>query len=97
MTRRLYDISPLVPLVESGFVLLTPNYRLARRIKSEWDAHQARSGARVWAPAPVQPLSSWLQQQWQRAVSLGLLPPLVQMKVHEFSLDDIYMKYFKEN
>jgi len=22
---------------------------------------------------------------------------LVQMKVHEFSLDDIYMKYFKEN
>jgi len=77
LTRRLYDISPLVPLVESGFVLLTPNYRLARRIKSEWDAHQARSGARVWEPAPVQPLSSWLQQQWQRAVSLGLLPPLV--------------------
>ena len=22
---------------------------------------------------------------------------LVQMKVHEFSLDEIYMKYFKEN
>jgi len=23
--------------------------------------------------------------------------PMVQMKVHEFSLDEIYMKYFKEN
>ena len=23
--------------------------------------------------------------------------PLVQMKVHEFSLDEIYMKYFKES
>jgi len=23
--------------------------------------------------------------------------PLVQIKVHEFSLDDIYMKYFKES
>ncbi len=79
MTRVLYDISPLVPLVDSGFVLLTPNYRLARRIKSEWDAHQARSGATVWEPVPVQPLESWLQQQWQRAVALGLLPPLLEI------------------
>ena len=29
---RLYDIAPLAPLVEAGFVILTPNYRLARRI-----------------------------------------------------------------
>ncbi|MEE4146086.1 MAG: PD-(D/E)XK nuclease family protein [Halieaceae bacterium] len=79
MTPTLYDISPLVPLVESGFVLLTPNYRLARRIKSEWDAHQAGSGASVWEPVPVQPLSSWLQPQWQQAVALGLLPPQVQI------------------
>ena len=79
MTRTLYDISPLFPLVESGFVLLTPNYRLARRIKSEWDAHQARSGATVWEPVSVQPLESWLQQQWQRAVALGLLPPLLEI------------------
>jgi len=79
LTSTLYDISPLVPLVESGFVLLTPNYRLARRIKSEWDAHQANSGATVWEPVPVQPLASWLQQQWQRAVGFGLLPPLVQI------------------
>ena len=79
MTPTLYDISPLIPLVESGFVLLTPNYRLARRIKAEWAEHQARSGARVWEPVPVQPLASWLQQQWQQAVALDLLPPLVQI------------------
>ena len=79
MTPTLYDISPLIPLVESGFVLLTPNYRLARRIRAEWAEHQARSGARVWEPVPVQPLAGWLQQQWQQAVTLDLLPPLVQV------------------
>ncbi|MDH4041514.1 MAG: hypothetical protein OEV88_12730, partial [Gammaproteobacteria bacterium] len=76
MTRSLYDIAPLAPLVEAGFVLLTPNFRLARRIRSEWDASNAATGATVWEPVAVLPLESWLQQQWQRAVTGGLLPPL---------------------
>ncbi|MCB1702287.1 MAG: PD-(D/E)XK nuclease family protein [Halioglobus sp.] len=77
MPRSLYDITPLVPLVEAGYVLLTPNLRLARRIKSEWDARRIASGATAWEPIPVQPLESWLAQQWQRAVALGLVAPLV--------------------
>jgi len=76
LTRSLYDIAPLAPLVEAGFVLLTPNFRLARRIRSEWDASNAATGATVWEPVAVLPLESWLQQQWQRAVTGGLLPPL---------------------
>ena len=75
----LYDIAPLIPLVESGFVLLTPNYRLARRIRAEWDALRVERGDRVWEPLPVMPLESWLQRQWERAVTLGLLPPAVQI------------------
>ncbi len=75
----LYDIDPLAPLVESGFVLLTPNYRLARRIKVEWDAGRAERGERVWEPLAVMPLETWLLQQWERAVARGLLPPLVRI------------------
>lgn len=79
MPRTLYDITPLVPLVDAGFVLLTPNLRLARRIKSEWDTRMAASGAAVWEPIPVLPLESWVQKQWQQGVSLGLLPALMQI------------------
>ncbi|MGL4566780.1 MAG: hypothetical protein ACRCVD_15910, partial [Halioglobus sp.] len=69
MTRSLYDIGPLEPLIKGGFVLLTPNQRLARRIKSEWDARCVAAGATVWEPLPGLPLESWLERQWQQAVS----------------------------
>lgn len=77
MSASLFDIDPLVPLVEAGFTLLTPNFRLARRIKSEWDQRQAARGERAWEPLPVQPLESWLLQQWEQAVSDGLAAPLM--------------------
>lgn len=59
-----YHINPLLPLIQAGFQLLTPNLRLARQIKAEWDRDQASSGARAWRPLAVQPLESWLRQQW---------------------------------
>jgi ATP-dependent helicase/nuclease subunit B len=79
LTRSLYDIGPLEPLIKGGFILLSPNQRLARHIKSEWDARCAAAGARVWEPIPVLPLESWLERQWQQAVSAGLLPALIQI------------------
>ena len=75
MPARLYNISPLQPLAAAGYTLLTPNFRLARRIKSEWDRSQAAAGERAWEPLAVQPLESWLMQRWEQAVSLGLLSP----------------------
>ena len=77
MPRTLYDITPLVPLVETGFVLLTPNLRLSRQIKSEWDRNTAASGATAWESLPVLPLESWLQKQWQQGVTLGQTPALM--------------------
>ena len=79
MPRTLYDITPLVPLVETGFVLLTPNLRLSRQIKSEWDRNMAASGATTWESLPVLPLESWLQKQWQHGVNLGHTPALMQI------------------
>jgi len=79
LAKSLYDITPLEPLIKEGYVLLTPNFRLARRIKAEWDARRVAAGERVWAPLSVQPLESWLLGRWERAVSDHLLPPVTPL------------------
>ena len=79
MSHSLFDIAPLEPLIEDGFVLLTPNFRLARRIKAEWDARQVSNGVQAWESLAVQPLESWLLGQWERAVSLDLAPALLPL------------------
>lgn len=76
MAQGLYDITPLEPFIKEGYILLTPNFRLARRIKDQWDAQRVAAGERVWELLPVQPLESWLLGQWELAVSLGLLSPV---------------------
>jgi ATP-dependent helicase/nuclease subunit B len=79
LAQRLYDIAALEPLVREGFTLLTPNHRLARRIKSQWDERHAAAGERTWQPLPVQTLEDWLLGRWELAVSLGHLPPVVPL------------------
>jgi ATP-dependent helicase/nuclease subunit B len=79
LAQCLYDITPLEPLIKEGYILLTPNYRLARRIKAEWDARRRTAGERVWEPLLVQPLESWLIGQWERAVSEHYLPPVTPL------------------
>jgi len=75
--QTFYDITPLRPLFEAGYVVLTPNSRLARSISTAWDRQQEDDGHRVWRPAKVAPLETWLHDQWRTAVRTGLLPPLV--------------------
>ncbi len=83
MARGLYDISQLEQLISEGFVLLTPNYRLARRIKAEWDAEHMATGERVWEPLAVQPLEEWLRGQWELAVNLDLLQPMMPLDLNQ--------------
>jgi ATP-dependent helicase/nuclease subunit B len=78
-THHLYDLSALELQLEEGSLALTPNFRLARRIKSEWDARQVEKGLEAWPPAPVQALESWLLQCWQRAADDGLLATRVRI------------------
>lgn len=79
MAQRLYDIAALEPLIRQGFTVLTPNHRLARRIKAQWDADRAAEGGRAWRPLPVHPLETWLFNRWELAVSLGVSPPSVPL------------------
>ncbi len=71
--HSLYNLEPLKPLIEADFTLLTPNFRLARRIKTVWDTQQVKEGRRAWTPVKVMPLESWLVAQWNLAVEWGLL------------------------
>ena len=77
--HNLYNIEPLKPLIDAGFTLLTPNFRIARRIKTVWDSGQHDAGLKVWRPVSVMPLEAWLDQRWREAVELGLLEPLLEI------------------
>ena len=70
--QQRYDLKSLIPSIESGFTLITPNTRLARRIRSAWDALQQSQGKTVWEPLRVYPLESWLLEQWRESVRQGL-------------------------
>lgn len=59
-----FDLGPLQAMLESGYTLLTPNLRLARRIRAEWDQQQLERGHRVWEPATVSAIDHWLQSRW---------------------------------
>ncbi len=74
-----YELGALAPLLEQGQLLLTPNQRLARTVKTAWDARQVALGLRVWRPATVRALDGWLQQCWEEAVASGRCPPRVRL------------------
>lgn len=87
MAHSLYDITALQPFIQQGCTFLTPNARLARRIKSEWDSTQLASGQRVWEPLPVLPLEQWLRNCWQQAVARGAIAPRLPLdKLQELQL-----------
>lgn len=79
MAQGLYDITPLEPFIAEGCTLLTPNSRMTRRIKAEWDARRVAAGDRVWQPLAVQPLEKWLLDQWNLALRLELVPPVTPL------------------
>ncbi len=79
MASNLFDITRLATFIKAGHTMLTPNLRLARRIKAEWDKQRYAAGDAVWEPLPVYPLEQWLHSQWQRAVREGLLPSLLPL------------------
>ena len=49
----------------AGAVAVTPNRRLARYLKREYDDAQAASGKSVWPSADVLPYGAFLERTWQ--------------------------------
>lgn len=71
MPESFFDSEQLGSLIETGYSILTPNFRLARRIKREWDLIQRERNLKAWRPLDVMPLEVWLERCWQRSFSLG--------------------------
>lgn len=74
-THSFYDIEPLLPFIERGYTVLTPNLRLARRVRKEWDRRKRAAGESCWHTLPVESLDNWLMNAWQLAVEQGAVPP----------------------
>lgn len=68
MVATLYDIAPLLPLLDRGDWVLTPNQRLRNRIR---EAHAEARGP--VSPTPrVYALQEWLDHCWQALQDRGL-------------------------
>ncbi len=69
--------SQLLSLIEAGYTVLTPNFRLSRDIATSWDQIQGEKDQGAWPTPKVFPLENWLMDQWQTAVRAGALKPLI--------------------
>ncbi len=76
-----YDFYPVDQLVESlsaGIPVLTPNHRLARRIRQSWGRLQAGKGVGAWHTPRVMSLDHWWQHCYrQRCLAGDELPVLL--------------------
>src|SRR6184192_2409286 len=52
---------------QAGVTVITPNRRLARALKSEFDRTQAIRGATVWGSADILPISAFIERVYEDA------------------------------
>lgn len=69
------QLDALLPLLEQGYVVLTPGLRLARLLISGWSQHRFAQGVELLPEAPIYPVDAWLESCWCSAVEQGLLTP----------------------
>ena len=73
-----YDVRPLAGALEAGLPILTPNHRLARRIRESWAMHLYEQGRPCSETPQVYALEHWLQNCYEERLLAGeLLPRLV--------------------
>jgi ATP-dependent helicase/nuclease subunit B len=85
-SNNFYDISGLVGYLESDQVILTPNQRLARRIRLGWGRWQVEQGRDCWNSPPVMSLQQWWQHCYEMAVVAGAQLPNLLTSAQELAL-----------
>jgi probable DNA repair protein len=63
----LFEVSGLLPLIEQGSLILTPNQRLASRIQTAYGLKQASDNAVIPSPN-IASLEHWLNECWRDLV-----------------------------
>jgi probable DNA repair protein len=71
MPSRLRLNPQLAEALARGDAVLTPNQRIARAIRQEFDRDQRSAGSTLWTPPNVLPLEQWLAGQWNRLLLAG--------------------------
>lgn len=71
MPTPLFHIDPLIPAIESGATILTPNNRLANKIQQAWGIHQKEQGSTVWHWPNVYAIEHWIDSLWQQLQDSG--------------------------
>ncbi len=81
MTRTLFNIEPLIPLIEAEQLILTPNNRLRNNIRLAYCAHRDQvDSKRNVVPSPrVLSYREWQTQTWQSLQDSGYQPSLCNL------------------
>ncbi len=66
-----YPVDPLVEILSAGTPVLTPNHRLARRIRLSWGHWQSGQGRAAWHTPRVMSLDHWWQHCYQQRILAG--------------------------
>ena len=66
--------SPVRDAIAAGFVVVTPNKRMARHLTALHDHEQRAAGHAVWAAPTILPWSAWLERLWLDALVAGCRP-----------------------
>lgn len=69
MLKPLFDIEPLLPAIESGATILTPNNRLASKMLDAWGVIQQQQGNLAWKMPAIFAIENWISEYWQQLVT----------------------------
>ena len=72
MMRPLFDIATLKKDIEAGALILTPNNRLATKIRQAWGQYQQQCGNTSWAQPEIYAIEQWIHEQWLQCCDAGI-------------------------
>ena len=72
MMRPLFDIATLKKDIEAGALVLTPNNRLATKIRQAWGQYQQQCGNTCWAQPEIYAIEQWIHEQWLQCCDAGI-------------------------
>ncbi len=82
----------LLQALSTGATVVTPNRRLARALKREFDSAQVAAGARVWTSADVLPWGTWLERTFsdlaRHEAQVRVLSPAQEMALWQQAIAD---------
>ncbi len=99
MSIRRFDIQPLLPLLEAGYTVLTPNNRSVDAILREYASTMRGAGesAQSWERPAAFAIDIYIQQLWQRAASLGLSPFNTTQLLGRFDEQEIWLNIVRSS